>query len=133
MNKLFYSHIQNKIQELKDGGTYKTERVITSAQDPVIELENGDTLINFCANNYLGFANNPEIVKYAKEHIEECGYGMASVRFICGTNRVHKELEKELSDFLNLKTLYFIHLVLMQMLDYLKLYLQKKTLSSVIH
>ncbi|MBK2084704.1 glycine C-acetyltransferase [Francisella adeliensis] len=99
MNKLFYSHIQNKIQELKDGGTYKTERVISSAQDPVITLENGDTLINFCANNYLGFANNPEIVEYAKNNIEECGYGMASVRFICGTNSVHKELEKELSDF----------------------------------
>ncbi len=69
-------------------------------------MKNGQTLINFCANNYLGFANNPEIVKYAKDHIEECGYGMASVRFICGTNSVHKELEKELSDFFEFERYY---------------------------
>ncbi|API86440.1 glycine C-acetyltransferase [Francisella uliginis] len=99
MNKDFYNNINNKIQEIKDAGTYKSERIISTPQEPVIDLENGETLINFCANNYLGFANNPEIVAYAKEHIEECGYGMASVRFICGTNSVHKQLEKELSDF----------------------------------
>jgi glycine C-acetyltransferase len=99
MNIEFYNNVNSKIQEIKDGGTYKSERVIATPQEPVISLENGDTLINFCANNYLGFANNPEIVAYAKEHIEECGYGMASVRFICGTNSVHKELEKKLSEF----------------------------------
>ncbi|WP_150468101.1 glycine C-acetyltransferase [Francisella sp. SYW-9] len=99
MNKDFYNNVNNKIQEIKDAGTYKSERIISTPQEPVINLENGETLINFCANNYLGFANNPEIVAYAKEHIEECGYGMASVRFICGTNSVHKQLEKELSDF----------------------------------
>lgn len=99
MNKNFYNNVNNKIQEIKDAGTYKSERIISTPQEPVINLENGDTLINFCANNYLGFANNPEIVAYAKEHIEECGYGMASVRFICGTNSVHIQLEKELSDF----------------------------------
>ncbi|RUS69075.1 hypothetical protein EGW08_023160, partial [Elysia chlorotica] len=91
--------IKTKIEEIKNAGTYKSERVISSAQAPIIELENGDSLINFCANNYLGFANNPEIVKFAKDNIEECGYGMASVRFICGTNTVHKQLEKDLSDF----------------------------------
>jgi len=95
----FYSHVNTKIQEIKNSGTYKSERVISSPQEPMINLENGDTLINFCANNYLGFANNPEIVAYAKQHIEECGYGMASVRFICGTNSVHKQLEKQLSNF----------------------------------
>lgn len=99
MNKDFYNNINSKIQEIKEAGTYKSERIISTPQEPVIDLENGETLINFCANNYLGFANNPEIVAYAKEHIEECGYGMASVRFICGTNSVHKQLEKELSDF----------------------------------
>ncbi|MED7819740.1 MULTISPECIES: glycine C-acetyltransferase [unclassified Francisella] len=99
MNKDFYDNINNKIQEIKDAGTYKSERIISTPQEPVIKLKNGETLINFCANNYLGFANNPEIVAYAKDHIEECGYGMASVRFICGTNSVHKQLEKELSDF----------------------------------
>lgn len=99
MNKDFYNNIKSKIQEIQDAGTYKSERIISTPQEPVIDLENGETLINFCANNYLGFANNPEIVAYAKEHIEECGYGMASVRFICGTNSVHKQLEKELSDF----------------------------------
>ena len=99
MNMDFYSHVNTKIQEIKNSGTYKSERVISSPQEPMINLENGDTLINFCANNYLGFANNPEIVAYAKQHIEECGYGMASVRFICGTNSVHKQLEKQLSNF----------------------------------
>ncbi|MBK2296077.1 glycine C-acetyltransferase [Francisella philomiragia] len=99
MNNNFYANIENKIQEIKEAGTYKSERIIATPQEPVINLENGETLINFCANNYLGFANNPEIVSYAKNHIEECGYGMASVRFICGTNSVHKQLEKELSKF----------------------------------
>ncbi|ORU77004.1 glycine C-acetyltransferase, partial [Francisella tularensis] len=99
MNKDFYTNINSKILEIKQSGTYKSERVIATPQEPIINLENGETLINFCANNYLGFANNPEIVAYAKEHIEECGYGMASVRFICGTNSVHKQLEKELSNF----------------------------------
>ncbi|AEB27566.1 2-amino-3-ketobutyrate coenzyme A ligase [Francisella cf. novicida Fx1] len=99
MNKDFYTNINSKILEIKQAGTYKSERVIATPQQPIINLENGETLINFCANNYLGFANNPEIVAYAKEHIEECGYGMASVRFICGTNSVHKHLEKELSNF----------------------------------
>ncbi|APC94631.1 glycine C-acetyltransferase [Francisella tularensis] len=99
MNKDFYTNINTKILEIKQAGTYKSERVIATPQQPIINLENGETLINFCANNYLGFANNPEIVAYAKEHIEKCGYGMASVRFICGTNSVHKQLEKELSNF----------------------------------
>ena len=99
MNKSFYTNVSSKIQEIKQAGTYKSERIIATPQKPIINLENGETLINFCANNYLGFANNPQIVAYAKEHIEECGYGMASVRFICGTNSVHKQLERELSDF----------------------------------
>ncbi|OIN83533.1 glycine C-acetyltransferase [Francisella sp. TX07-6608] len=99
MNKDFYTNINSKILEIKRAGTYKSERVIATPQEPIINLENGETLINFCANNYLGFANNSEIVAYAKEHIEECGYGMASVRFICGTNSAHKQLEKELSNF----------------------------------
>lgn len=84
---------------IKQAGTYKSERIIATPQEPIINLENGETLINFCANNYLDFANNPEIVAYAKEHIEECGYGMALVRFICDTNSVHKQLERKLSDF----------------------------------
>ncbi|MFV9972825.1 MAG: glycine C-acetyltransferase [Francisella endosymbiont of Hyalomma asiaticum] len=99
MNKSFYTNVNSKIQEIKQAGTYKSERIIATPQEPIINLENGETLINFCANNYLGFANNTEIVAYAKEHIEECGYGMASVRFICGTNSVHKQLERKLSNF----------------------------------
>ncbi|MFC4892998.1 glycine C-acetyltransferase [Pseudofrancisella aestuarii] len=99
MNREFYKNVNTRIIEIKDAGTYKSERIIATPQDPVIKLEDGSELINFCANNYLGFANNKDIVKYTKNHIEEYGYGMASVRFICGTNSVHKELEKELSDF----------------------------------
>jgi len=99
MNKNFYKTMENKIAEIKEAGTYKSERVINSAQDTEITLENGKKLLNFCANNYLGLANNKELVQHAKNNIESCGFGMASVRFICGTNAIHLELEKKLSEF----------------------------------
>ncbi|MFT6834514.1 MAG: glycine C-acetyltransferase [Francisellaceae bacterium] len=99
MNKNFYKTMENKIAEIKEAGTYKSERVINSAQDTEITLENGEKLLNFCANNYLGLANNKELVQHAKNNIESCGFGMASVRFICGTNAIHLELEKKLSEF----------------------------------
>ena len=88
-----------ELQEIKDAGTYKEERVITSQQDADIEVASGEHVINFCANNYLGLANHPRIMEAAKEGVDRYGFGVASVRFICGTQTVHKQLEHELSAF----------------------------------
>ena len=90
---------QQELQDIKDAGTYNEERVITSQQDADIEVKSGDHVINFCANNYLGLANHPEIMEAAKEGVDRYGFGVASVRFICGTQTVHKDLEHALSDF----------------------------------
>ena len=90
---------QDELQAIKDAGTYKEERVITSQQDADIEVASGDHVINFCANNYLGLANHPDIIRAAQEGADRYGFGVASVRFICGTQTVHKQLEHELSAF----------------------------------
>jgi len=90
---------RDQLQKIRDAGTYKEERVITSQQDADIEVASGDHVINFCANNYLGLANHPEIMEAAKNGVDRYGFGVASVRFICGTQTVHKNLEHALSDF----------------------------------
>ncbi|HHP7238850.1 glycine C-acetyltransferase [Longibacter sp.] len=90
---------QNELQEIRDAGLYKEERVITSQQDADIEVASGQHVVNFCANNYLGLANHPDVMKAAKDGVDEYGFGVASVRFICGTQTVHKQLEDELSAF----------------------------------
>ena len=87
------------IQSIKDDGLYKSERIITSPQAAHIELPGGQKVINFCANNYLGLADHPEIIKAAKKALDTHGFGMASVRFICGTQNLHKELETKVSEF----------------------------------
>ncbi len=87
------------IQNIKDEGLYKSERIITSPQSAHIELPGGQKVINFCANNYLGLADHPEIIKAAKIALDTHGFGMASVRFICGTQDLHKELEQKISEF----------------------------------
>ncbi|TDR18393.1 glycine C-acetyltransferase [Marinicella litoralis] len=87
------------IQSIKDEGLYKSERIITSPQSAHIELPGGKKVINFCANNYLGLADHPEIIKAAKKALDTHGFGMASVRFICGTQDLHKELEQKISDY----------------------------------
>jgi glycine C-acetyltransferase len=92
--------LQNTLVELKKQGLYKTERVITSAQGAVITLQTGETALNFCANNYLGLASHPEVVKASKEIMDTWGFGLSSVRFICGTQQIHKELEHKVSEFL---------------------------------
>jgi glycine C-acetyltransferase len=88
------------IEELKEQGLYKSERIITSAQDTEIRVSSGETVLNFCANNYLGLANHPEVVKAAQEAMNYWGFGLSSVRFICGTQAIHKELEQKVSEFL---------------------------------
>jgi len=99
----FYSHIQEQITQVKTEGLYKAERIITTAQQAKIAVNTGEEVINFCANNYLGLANNPELIAAAKTGLDEHGFGMASVRFICGTQDIHKELERGISEFLGLE------------------------------
>jgi glycine C-acetyltransferase len=103
MNDRFIAHLQHQIQELKDGGLYKEERVIDSQQSADIHVAGGDAVINFCANNYLGLANHPRLIRAAQEGLDKYGYGMASVRFICGTQTVHKALEQRLARFLGME------------------------------
>ncbi|MBR6054508.1 MAG: glycine C-acetyltransferase [Bacteroidales bacterium] len=95
----FQKHLSDELAAIKEAGLYKNERNIASPQSAEITLEDGSKALNFCANNYLGLADNPRIVKAAKAAMEERGYGMSSVRFICGTQDIHKRLEKAISDF----------------------------------
>lgn len=92
-------HLQQEIQDIKDAGLFKTERIITSSQDAVIKISTGEEVINFCANNYLGLSNNPEVIQAAKDTLDTHGFGMSSVRFICGTQDIHKELEAKIAEF----------------------------------
>ena len=95
----FQKHLQTTLQEIRDAGLYKNERVIITPQSSGIKVEGGTDVINFCANNYLGLADNKELIQAAKDRMDSRGYGMASVRFICGTQDTHKQLEKAISDF----------------------------------
>lgn len=99
-NARFYDHLAKQTQELVATGLYKNEHVIISPQDATITLENGKNVLNFCANNYLGLANHEQVIRAAKNSYERYGFGLASVRFICGTQSVHKQLEERLSSFL---------------------------------
>jgi len=92
-------HLQNEIKSIKDAGLYKSERIISSSQSAVIKLESGKEVINFCANNYLGLSNNPIVIQAAKDAMDTHGYGMSSVRFICGTQDIHKKLEQKIAEF----------------------------------
>lgn len=93
------THLQKEIQDIKDNGLYKQERIITSAQGAKITLESGEKVLNFCANNYLGLSSHPEVIQAAKDTMDTHGYGMSSVRFICGTQDIHKKLERKIADF----------------------------------
>lgn len=99
MNEKFVARIASELAEIESAGLFKKERVITSEQGPEIVV-NGKKVLNFCANNYLGLSSHPDVIKAAHKAIDTHGYGMSSVRFICGTQDIHKELEKKLSEFL---------------------------------
>ncbi len=99
ISEKFINHLKSELQNIKDEGLYKNERIITSSQSAEI-VANGKRLLNFCANNYLGLANHPEVVKASQEMMNTHGYGMSSVRFICGTQDIHKQLEEKISNFL---------------------------------
>src|SRR6201995_2377182 len=98
-NPSFYTRLQKELQEIKDAGLYKQERIIESPQGPEIQV-NGRTALNFCANNYLGLSSHPKVIEAAHRAIDHRGYGMSSVRFICGTQDIHRELEQKIATFL---------------------------------
>lgn len=98
----FLNHLQNELAQIKNDGLYKKERIISSSQDAEI-IANGKKLLNFCANNYLGLSNHPEVIKASQETLNTYGYGMSSVRFICGTQDIHKNLEQKISNFLGME------------------------------
>lgn len=100
MTQTFYEHLEKQLDDLKSQGLYKQEREIISPQDAEITITGNRHVLNFCSNNYLGLANHPEIIQAAKESYDKYGFGLSSVRFICGTQTVHKNLEKRLSQFL---------------------------------
>ena len=92
-------HLQTELKEIQDSGLYKKERIITSPQGAEITIDTGQKVLNFCANNYLGLSSHPEVVQAAKDALDSHGFGMSSVRFICGTQDIHKKLEQEIADF----------------------------------
>src|SRR5690606_10386405 len=95
--------LEKEIQEIKSAGLFKNERVITSAQGAEITTSDGHAVLNFCANNYLGLSSHPRVIQAAKDAIDSHGYGMSSVRFICGTQDIHKELERKIAEFLGME------------------------------
>src|SRR5690349_24678304 len=102
MNEKLVKRLAGELEEIKAAGLYKTERIIESPQGAEIRV-NGKTVLNFCANNYLGLSSHPFVIDAAKKSIDYRGYGMSSVRFICGTQDIHKELEKKISEFLGME------------------------------
>ena len=100
MYKDFKTHLENEIKNTKNSGLFKKERIITSPQNSIINTNSQKEIINLCSNNYLGLSSHPEVLKAAKESIDSHGFGMSSVRFICGTQNIHKELEESISEFL---------------------------------
>jgi glycine C-acetyltransferase len=99
MYKAFQNHLRIQLKEISEAGLYKNERIIVSPQSAEIELSTGQKVLNFCANNYLGLSNDPSLIEAAKKSLDNHGYGMSSVRFICGTTDLHKELEKKIAEF----------------------------------
>src|SRR6185437_3996500 len=106
MNENFRNRIGEELEAIKTAGLYKTERIITSEQGAEIEV-GGKKVLNFCANNYLGLSSHPKVINAAKKYIDERGYGLSSVRFICCTHDIHKELKKKLQTFWEQKILFY--------------------------
>ncbi len=103
MSKRFHGDIRKQLDQINTSGMFKTERILGTPQGAEIALVDGEKVINFCANNYLGLANHPEVIKAVKKTLDEWGFGLASVRFICGTQEIHKQLEKKVSKFLGME------------------------------
>ena len=103
MSAAFYQQLEQQLETTRAEGLYKEERIITSAQQADVAVADGRHVINFCANNYLGLANHPALIEAAKQGMDSHGFGMASVRFICGTQDTHKQLEQNLARFLGME------------------------------
>ncbi len=103
MSKRIIADIREQLEKNKQEGLYKNERVIVSPQEAEIEVSSGERVLNFCANNYLGLSNHPDIIETARKTMDRWGYGLSSVRFICGTMEIHKELERKMSEFLTVE------------------------------
>jgi len=103
MKTELYKYLAEQTVELKESGLYKEERVITSPQQAAINVKDGGEVLNFCANNYLGLSNHPDLVQAAQKALDKYGFGMSSVRFICGTQDIHTALEERISDFLGME------------------------------
>ena len=99
----FGKKLQDELASIKQAGLYKRERIITTSQGASIRVRTGDEVLNFCANNYLGLSSHPKVIQGAKDALDTHGYGMSSVRFICGTQDIHKNLEKKISNFLGME------------------------------
>ena len=99
----FQEHLTKELAGIKEAGLFKNERILVSPQGAEITISSGAKVLNFCANNYLGLSNNPQLVAAAKQALDTHGYGMSSVRFICGTGDLHKELEKKIADFFGME------------------------------
>src|SRR5882757_202387 len=99
----FYAHLHGELQEIREAGLYKSERIITSAQGAVVRMADGREAINLCANNYLGLSSHPSVIAGAHEALRTHGYGLSSVRFICGTQDLHKTLESRIGGFLGME------------------------------
>ena len=100
MNKEMKEHFLSEIANIKESGLWKDERIISSQQTARINVLNKNGLLNMCANNYLGLSNNPEVIAAARDSYDKWGYGLSSVRFICGTQQIHKQLESKISEYL---------------------------------
>lgn len=103
MYKNYKSHLESELNDIKSAGLYKKERIISSPQGAAVDVNKGSEVVNFCANNYLGLSSHPDVVKASKKSMDTHGYGMSSVRFICGTQDIHKELEDKISAFLGME------------------------------
>jgi glycine C-acetyltransferase len=127
----FKPFLVNEIASIKEAGLFKKERIITSAQAAQITIQGGREVLNFCANNYLGLSSHPKVIEAAKAAIDSHGFGLSSVRFICGTQDIHKTLEQKISEFLGTEFYMLQHL--MPMVVYLSLCLVKKMRSFQMH
>ncbi len=115
-------HLATELKNIEEAGLFKNERIITSPQKAEIGLTSGQEVLNFCANNYLGLSNHPRLVQAAKDTLDSHGFGMSSVRFICGCQDIHKNLKQKLLSFLVQKIPFYMLLVLMQMVVFLNLF-----------
>jgi 2-amino-3-ketobutyrate coenzyme A ligase (EC 2.3.1.29) len=122
----FKQYLQKELTSIDQSGLFKRERTITSAQGAEIKVNDGAEVLNFCANNYLGLSSHPRVIKAAQKAMDTHGYGMSSVRFICGTQDIHKQLEERIAHFLVLKTRFYMLPVSMPMVVFSSLYLERK-------